>query len=257
MLITKIQKLKNNKYNLIIDGEKIITYDNVILDNNLLFKKEINKDLYNKIIEDTNFYDVYNVVVKYILKKRRSEKEINEYLKKYNLESNKKNIIVSKLKSINLIDDIGFCKAYINDNIYLSKKGINKIKTELLNHNIPINIIEKELKRVDNNLFDERLNKLIIKKINSNHKYSNSFLKQKILNEMINLGYDKEKILKIVNENLSDDDNILEKEFEKLHIKLSKKYNNLELYKNIKAKLLYKGFNIEDINNIIEKKQKI
>ena len=100
MLITKIQKLKNNKYNLIIDGEKIITYDNVILDNNLLYKKVIDKDLYNKIIEDTNFYDVYNVVVKYIMKKRRSEKEIKEYLKKYNLESNKKDIIISKLKSI-------------------------------------------------------------------------------------------------------------------------------------------------------------
>ena len=256
MLITKIPKLKNNKSNLIIDGEKIITYDNVILDNNLLYNKVIDKDLYNKIIEDTNFYNVYNVIVKYIMKKRRSEKEINEYLKKYDLESTKKDIIISKLKSINLIDDISFCRAYINDNVYLSKKGISKIKNELLNHNIPLNIIEQELNNIDSNLFAERLNRLIIKKINSNHKYSNSFLKQKIVNEMVNLGYDKEKVLKIINDNLNDEDNVLEKEFEKIYTKLSKKYNNLELYKNIKIKLLYKGFNIEDINNIIEKKQK-
>lgn len=256
MLITKIEKIKNNKYKLIIDDEKIITFDNVILDNNLLYKKVIDKNLYNKIIEYTNFYNVYNLVVKYILKKRRSEKEINVYLKKYNLDPDKKDVIISKLKSINLINDMFFCKAYINDNIHLSKKGINKIKSELLSHNIPLNIIEKELNNIDNDLLDDKLNKLIIKKINSNHKYSNLFLKQKILNEMINLGYDKEKTLKIINNNIIEDNNILEKEFEKIYIKLSKKYNNLELYKNIKTKLLYKGFNIEDINILIEKKQK-
>lgn len=256
MLITRIEKLKNNKYKLTIDGENITTFDYVILDNNLLYKKHIDKELYKKIIEDTNFYNIYNVVVKYILKKRRSEKEINEYLTKYNLENNKKDIIISKLKSINLIDDIGFCKAYINDNIYLSKKGINKIKNELLNHNISLNIIEQELNNIDNDLFDEKLNKLVIKKINTNHKYSNIFLKQKILNDMINLGYEKEKILKIINNNIKEDSNFLEKEFEKLYIKLSKKYNNLELYKNIKSKLLYKGFNVDDINVLIEKKQK-
>ena len=238
MLVTKIEKLKNNKYKIIIDDEKIITFDNVILDNNLLYKKTVDKELYNKIIEDTEFYNVYNLVVKYILKKRRSEKEINEYLKKYNLGS-KKDLIISKLKSINLINDIGFCKAYINDNIYLSKKGINKIKEELLSHNISLNIIEEELNNIDNSLLDDKLNKLIIKKINSNHKYSNLFLKQKI-----------------VNANIGEENLILEKEFEKLYIKLSKKYNNLELYKNIKSKLLYKGFNINDINDLIEKKQK-
>lgn len=256
MLITKIEKLKNNKYKLIIDGEKLITFDNVILDNNLLYKRVIDNDLYKKIIDDTNFYGTYNIILKYILKKRRSEKEINEYLKKYNLETNKRDMIISKLKSINLINDIGFCRAYINDNVYLSKKGIKQIKNELLNHNIPIKIIEQELNTIDNNLFDEKLNKLILKKINSNRKYSNLFLKQKILNEMINLGYEKEKILGIINDNLNEDNSVLEKEFEKLYIKLSKKYNNLELYKNIKTKLLYKGFNIEDINNLIEKKQK-
>jgi len=256
MLITKIEKLKNNKYKLTIDDEKIITFDNVILDNNLLYKKQIDEELYNKIIEDTNFYNIYNMVVKYILKRRRSEKEVSEYLRKYDLNSNKQDILISKLKSINLIDDISFCKAYINDNIYLSKKGINKIKIELLNHNIPLSIIEEEISNIDKNLFDDKLNKLIIKKINTNNKYSNSYLKQKVLNEMINLGYEKDKIIKIIENNLNEDNKILEKEFEKLYIKLSKKYNNLELYKNITSKLLYKGFNIQDIKSLIEKKQK-
>ena len=112
MLISKIEKLKNNKYKLRIDGEKITTFDHVILENNLLYKKIIDDDLYKKIISDTSFYNIYNLVVKYIIKKRRSEKEVNEYLMKYDLELDKNKKIISKLKSINLIDDKAFCRAY-------------------------------------------------------------------------------------------------------------------------------------------------
>ena len=47
MLIEKIEKLKNNKYNIYINGEKITTYDNIILENNILYKKQIDNDLYH------------------------------------------------------------------------------------------------------------------------------------------------------------------------------------------------------------------
>ena len=92
MKINKIIKIKNNKYKIIIDGDSIVTYDDVIINNNLLYQKEINKDLYNKLVNDTKFFDIYDKTVKYILKKRRSEKEILEYLRKYNLSSDDINL---------------------------------------------------------------------------------------------------------------------------------------------------------------------
>ena len=253
MKIEKIEK-KGNKYNIIIDGNVITTFDNVLLENNLLYKKDIDSELYKKIIKDTIYYDNYNKVVKYILKRRRSEKEIKKYLLK--LEVNESDIekIIIKLKEINLINDTQYCKAFINDKINLSKYGINKIKIELIEQDIPIDVIEEELANIDINVLNARLEKLILKKINSNRKYSKKHLGQKILNEMINLGYNKEIILNILDENLKDDKSIIEKEFEKIYIKLSKKYSGKDLNIKVKQNLLLKNFNIEDINNLLQRK---
>ena len=254
MLITKIEKLKNNKYKVIIDNQKIITFDNVILDNNLLYKKNIDVDLYNKILKDTQYYENYNKVVKHIIRRRRSEKEIREYMVKLDLNCEDIEKIILKLKNTNLINDLEYCRAYINDSIYLSKNGINKIKDHLVNQDISINVIDDMLNNIDLEIFDDRLEKLIVKKIKSNNKLSNSFLKQKLLNEMIHLGYSKEKVIYIIEENLKYDKTILIKEFDRLYKKLSSKYNDKELLKNIKQKLLLKGFVIEEINKLMQEK---
>jgi len=254
MQINKIIKMKDNKYKVIIDGESIVTYDNVILENELLYKKSIDNNLYKKILLDTSYYDIYNKTVKYILKRRRSEKEIRKYLNKFDINNNDVESIIVKLKDIRLIDDREYCKAYINDKLYLSKEGINKIKEDLIGEDISIEIIEEELNNIEEYLFNERLEKLIIKKINSNKKYSNSYLKQKILSEMFNLGYDKEIILNILESNLNSDDNILEQEFNKVYDKLKVKYSGYELENKVKQKLIQKGFSVGDINRLLQEK---
>ena len=250
MNIEKIIKLKNNKYKIVFDDHEITTYDNVILDNNLLYKKNIDKENYDKIIKDTNYYDIYNKCVKSILKKRKSEKEIKEYLDKFNIDNKDK--IISKLKEINLINDRDFTRAYINDKIYLSKCGINKIKNDLINLGIDIIIINEELSNIDKSIFQDLLEKQVLKKIKNNTKYSNYQLKQKILNEMINLGYEKEDILSIIDVNIISDNEILEKEFNKIYNKLKTKYSGYELNQKIKQKLTIKGFKVDDINKKIE-----
>ena len=246
--------MKDNKYKIIIDGENIVTYDNVILDNDLLYKKSIDNNLYKKILIDTSYYDIYNKTVKYILKRRRSEKEIRKYLNKFDISNNDIESIISKLKYIRLINDREYCKAYINDKLYLSKEGINKIKDDLIGQDINIEVIEEELNNIDKSLFNERLEKLIMKKINGNKKYSNSYLKQKIMSDMISLGYDKGIILNILENNLNSDNCILEHEFNKVYDKLKNKYNGYELENKIKQKLIQKGFSVGDINILLNKK---
>lgn len=255
MKIDKIVKMKDSKYKIYIDGEVLLTYDNVILDNDLLYKKDIDSKIYNKLISDTKYYDIYNKTVKYILKKKRSEKEVSEYLIKLEIGENDKNKIINKLKDIKLINDIEYCRSYINDKVYLSKNGINKIKIDLLDQNIPIEIIEEELNKIDKEIINGRLERLIIKKINSNKKYSNSHLKQKILIEMINLGYEKQSILNIIDNNLENEKQIVKREFDKLYFRLKEKYEGFELENKLKQKLLSKGFNLEDVNKLLQEKK--
>lgn len=254
MKINKILKLKNNKYKVVIDNDNITTYDDVILENGLLYKKDVDEFMYKKIIEDTNFYNIYNEVLKFVLKKIRCEKEVLKYLSKYNLKKDMQEKIINKLKSTCLIDNKKYAIAYINDKLTLSKLGVNKIRQELILNDIDINIINNELDNIDNKVEYTKLEKLIIKKINSNHKYSSNHLKQKILNDMTILGYSKNDILEILDENIKNDEDIIEDEYNKLYNKLKSKYNGVELNKKIRQNLFIKGFKIEDINLVMSKK---
>ena len=250
----KIEKIKKTgkKYKILLsDGSEIKTYDDVILNYGLLYHKNIDSDLLNKINNDNNYYEIYYKTVNYITKRLRSEKEINEYIDKNKVTNKDKEKLVKKLKEDNLINDLNFAKAYIADKINLSNIGLDKIRNDLLMHNISVEIIDSELAKVDNNLIKEKLKKLIAKKI-KNSKYTGYKLKFKIVNELINLGYDKDDILEIYDNISVDNTENIKKEYDKLYKKLSNKYQNKDLERMIKSKLYNRGFSIEEINKFIE-----
>lgn len=249
MKIINIKK-QNNKYKIKLEGNITIeTYDDVIIKNNILYKKEIDENLKEKIEEENKFYNTYNEIVKLINKKLRSEKEIKEIMKKKEIKNQEE--LINKLKSSNLINDELYAKAYIHDRISFSNDGINKIKKELVNQEIDEDIIENELNKIDRKDQKEKLEKLINKKLNTNTKYSNKIMKQKITNYFINLGYDKEEINEILNREQIDNNEIIKREYNKLINKYKAKYEEEKLKYIIKQKLYQKGFNIEEINNLI------
>ena len=243
MKIEKIVKLKNGKYKLYLDSKDVITtYDEVILKNNLLFNKEIDNELYSKIINENNYYELLDSCIKRISKRLRSEKEIKNYLEQKTNDIHLIEYIINELKQNNYINDILFTKAYLSDKLTLTNSGINKIKSELYNLGIEEEIINDVVE--NNNIKNDykKLENMIKKKIKLNNKYSNNYLKQKILNDMINLGYDREEIINIIDQNIKDDKDIYEKEYKKLYEKLKKKYQGKELEYQINQRLYRKGF---------------
>ena len=255
MKITKIKKTGNGKYNLILDNnEKIVTYDNVILKNDLLFKKEIDCNLYQKLNQDTGYYNIYNKCVNLISTRIRSEKEIKKYLDKNNVDEENKLKIISELKSKGLIDDNKFVKAFIIDKINFTNYGPSKIRNELSEHDIDLEIINKELQMIDSKIYYDKIKKIIDKKVKSNKKYSDFILKQKILIDLINLGFYKDDINLFLNNLKIEDENLIEKNFDKIYSKLSLKYEGNELKQKVKTKLYQKGFSLSEIECIINKK---
>lgn len=233
----KVEKLKNGKYKLINNGIEIETYDEVIVKNNLLYK-ELTSEL-KKIIESENeFFDSYFKMVKLISKKLRSESEIRKELKSIELVDQ----IVEKLKKDNLINDQRFTEAFILDKINFSKIGKSKIKKELLNYEIEEDIIDPILEQFDDALFSANLEKIIKKKISSNGKKSRIALKEKLLYDLSSLGYEKEEILYYFDMMYTNDNDIYNKEREKILKKLSVKYSGFELEKKIREKMYQKGF---------------
>lgn len=241
----------SNKYKIEFDNkEKLTTYDDVILKNNLLFNKEVDNELLNELINQSDYYANYNRVLKYINTKIRSEIEIKEYLNKLLINNKDKKIILDELKKNKLINDEYFCKAFISDKIRLSTMGPNKIKQELIKHNIDLNLIDRELESYNKKEIDDKLEKLIIKKINLNKKYSNYILKQKLISYFIDLGYYKDDIGYLIDKNLKEDNETIKKEYEKQYKKLSKKYVDEELKFNLYQKLYQKGYSKEEIEKI-------
>ena len=247
MVIEKFKKMANNRYKIIFDNSELITYDEVIINNNLLYKKEIDNDLYEKILEENKYYDLYNKCIKLISNKMRSVEEIIKYLKKEDTSSKDIESIITKLTNIGLLNDSRYTKAYVSDKIKFTSAGPYKIEKELIDLGIDENIIKKELTNISLEEIRNKISKYINMKLRKN-KYSEYIFKQKVINELINLGYSRDIILEEL-ESIHIESNIT-KDYNKLYNKLSKKYDDKELYINIKNKLYQKGYTKEEIDQV-------
>ena len=240
MKILKYKKISKNKYKVFLDNNTdIILYEDIIIKYELLLTKKI--DNIDIIINDNNNYLVYDNALKYINIKMRCEKEIKEYLEKKNIDDKLIYDTINKLKNNGYINDKLYVKSFISDKIRLNKEGINKIRNELIKLDIDKNIIEDELSKVDISDINCNLERLIDKRINSNKSYAGDVLKIRLLNEFINKGYEREEILDILNKKDLDNNDIYEKEYNKLYVKYSKKYSGNQLEYLINNKLYQKG----------------
>lgn len=198
MKIEKYESINNGQYKIYLsDGTILKINSDVIINNNLLYKKEIDNTLLNKILKENDNANIYNKCVKYISVRLRSKKEIIDYLKKLNIDNTAD--IIDKLTKNNLINDEVFTKAFIKDKINFTSYGPYRIRQELNKYNIDNEIIDKYIKDIDEEILIDKVDKQINKMIKSNRKYSSNILKSKIYNNLYNNGFDKDMIINILN----------------------------------------------------------
>ena len=243
MKIEKFKKTTNGEYFLYLDDNTTINiHEDLILKYNLLLKKELNDNTKEELLKENNKYKVYNSALKYLNTKMRSIKEMKEYLKK-NYEEEDINNAINRLIKENYLNDFIYASYFISDRINLSNDGPLKIKKELEKRGINNEIIEENISKFTTKLQEDKVEKLIKKQIKINRNKSIMILKKKILEYLINLGYDRSIIIdKLNNIDNSDDSSIREKEYNKLYNKLSKKYSGYELEQIINKKMYEKGF---------------
>ena len=244
MKIQGYKYLGNSKYKVIINNEEYTLYEDIILKYDLLIKDVNEKDL-AKFLEENKRFEAYYVALKYIKTKLRTRKEIEEYLSKKDYNDFDIDYAVARLEQEKYIDERVYAKSYILDAINLKNIGPNKIVMELTNLGIDKNIVLDELSIFTNYIEEEKVYKYIEKSIKNNHNNSSYILKNKIKQNLINLGYNPNIINKCLNECNIDDNKIYQKELEKVKSKLSKKYTGKELEYKIKQNMYRKGFKVE------------
>ena len=255
MKIGKYTKLKSNKYSVVIDDITVKLYDDVIVKYELLRLKEIDDKLFNEIIEHNDRLEAYYKSLKYITKKLRTEKEIYKYLDK----DYSKDIIletIDKLKKMGYLNKDLYLKSYISDQVHMTLSGPNKIKKDLVSLGYEEDEFKESIENIDDEIWLTKVEKLVNKKIKSNKNLGNNKLKEKLVYELSNMGYYKWMIEEVIhNTKFNCDSNILEKEYNKLYTKLSRKFDGSSIDYQIKMKLLQKGFYSSEIDEFIQNKK--
>lgn len=250
--ITNIRQISGNKYSLIIEGKKHIVYDDVLLEYNIFKKGEISDDVYKQIINTNNYHEAYNKMLKYITVKLRTEKEVRDKLVKLYIGKADQDKIIERLKEEHYLDEEMYVKCYVNDNVILSLKGPKKIFFGLTKLGFKESLVSKYLDQIEDNVWFEKTEKILSKKIKGNHKLSKKMFLMKIRKDYINLGYE-EKFFNHLLENLDFDDDLqMEKDFQKIYTKLSKKYNDNKLKMMVKQKMYQLGYDLDKIEKMID-----
>lgn len=245
--VLKYKKSGSGKYKVFFDnGEESIFYEDVILKYNLLIKKEMDSNTFFEANLYNQECEVYYVALKSIQNRFRSVFELKELLikKEYPIDLIEK--AIQKLLSQGYLNDRIYARSYINNQIITTNKGPFRIERELNEKNVDSDIIFEELKVFSDDEQIIRINKLIEKGLRTNHSRGGVVLKNKIYQDIKNLGYEISLMNSIFsNYEFNEDKDIAHKEYNKLYARYSKKYTGYELEKRIREKMYQRGFHLE------------
>lgn len=240
MQINKFKKMGKNKYKIYFDNTELVLYEDIILKYDLLLKKDIDVFLIDKIVDENKYYDAYELALNYIEIKLRNRKEITNYLSKRGFEDNIISFVIDKLNNLNLLNDIKYIEAFVNDKITLSMDGPFKIKRLLLDYELNESDIDNYLNKIDNNIWEDKIDKLINKKKSLMKNKSFYVFITKLKNDLYNMGYDKELIDSKLS-NIEYNSDAIDKDYEKALKKYKDDRNKLIQY------MLRKGYSYDEI----------
>lgn len=250
--ISNIKK-KNDKYIVTLDDNNHLEfYSDTLIKYNLLKPRNLSDNEFKEILEYNTFYEAFNKALSLISNKQRTKKELSTKLKDYQKDLVDK--VINKLEDLGYIDEKMYIESFINDQINLGIKGPIYIRKTLEKLELNSSYIDNALNNIEEYIWQEKIDKLINKKIKSNNNLSNNNLILKIKNYLISLGYEQNMIKDMLNQiHFQEDPSILEKEYQKELKKLSKRYDGVELSNKVKYSLYKKGFNLSDIENLQNK----
>ena len=248
MKVIKYKKMANNRYKVFLENNhELLLYEDVILKYNLLIRKDIDEELIIEMDKYNQECDVYYVALNSIKNRFRSIYELKNILLNKEYPSELVDSAIDKLIKQGYLNDRSYCKSFINNQMLTTNNGPFKIIRELNEKKVTEDIINDEISIFSDEEQSSRIRKLIDRGIKTNHSRGGVVLKQKIYNDLKNLGYDIYIINSIISEyNFFNDTSIAKKEYDKLYRKYSRKYSGDELKYKIKEKMYQKGLSYEE-----------
>lgn len=201
MIIENIEY--SDKYNLIrltISDEKFyIDYD-MYYENNFESGKEIDFDLYKKILANDEFNRAKNFALNKISYSQKSTYEIRQKLREKKFSDHVIDDIIAYLDYYGFLDDEAYVKAYIRDKDEISRWSRGKIRYMLKGKHIDDNLIEDYLYLIDDKREAEKARFFADKKIKGDFSFEN---RTKVFRHLAGKGFDVDIINLVLDERFS------------------------------------------------------
>lgn len=253
MKILKYKKDKGNVYKVETNKGTYKLYDDIIIKYELLLKKEITDNKWQELLKENNLLNAYYDALKSISIKMRTEKEIENILKKKEYNEQEIFTTIKKLQQEKYLNHGIYIEAYIHDRLALYLEGESKIENDLIKLGMGKTEIEPYLAQIDENVYKEKIQKYITKKLKVNKKSKNEF-KRKTMTELVNKGFNKKDISEYLDSiEIEENQDEIKKIVNKLYHKYIIKYDLYTTKLKIKSYLYQKGYLNINIDQYLDK----
>lgn len=250
--IMSFKKKSSSVYEIEVNtGDKYKLYDDIILKYELLLERKIDKKKLDQILKENATLDAYYRALKYIGKKMRTKIEIEKYLRGKDFGSDEVEYATQKLQEEGYLDNKRYVKAFVNDALNLSFDGPKKIAADLLNLGVDETLVNEELDKIDDEVWEERIKKVIEKRAKVNKNGLRVF-RSKVTSNLMVLGYPLDLVKPMVEACEVDTSLVFSIEADRVYQMLVNKYDGSELALRFRNKMYSKGFEVDDINSYLE-----
>lgn len=198
-LITDFKPQKNQKrVNIYLDNKFGFGLD---LENFVKLGLKINQELSDleveKIVKKAEFQKTFDKLLRFVMVRPRSEKEIKDYFKRKKVHESIHKDLFNRLNQLDLIDDIKFAKWWIDQRQSFRPKSKRILNSELRIKGINSEIINNILE--DSEIDELKIAKELLKKKEYKwDKYDEKVKKQKIITYLSGKGFSWDVIEKII-----------------------------------------------------------
>ncbi len=250
MKITKLEKKKRLYMMELDNGDKCYITEDTIVRFMLSRDKMISEEELKEIQDFAQFSYGKNLALYHLSFKARTEKEVREYLKKYDIDEDIASQVIANLKEDNWINDGHYAYAIINANQLSGDKGPYVLTQKLVQKGISKSTIEETLKEFDFSEVAQRVANKLLKKYEG--KLPARALQDKIIQNLTNKGFsysDAKSAFDELDSQVDQETNqeLIFKELDKQYAKYARKYEGYELKQRLTQVLARKGYDFSDI----------
>lgn len=232
------------------NGDKCYITEDTIVRFMLSRDKVISHEELKEIQDFAQFSYGKNLALYHLSFKARTEKEVREYLKKYDIDEKIVSQVIANLKEDKWINDNQYAYAIINANQLSGDKGPYVLTHKLAQKGVSKSTIEEILKEFDFSEVAQRVANKLLKKYEG--KLPARALQDKIIQNLTNKGFSYSDAKSAFDELDSQVDQettqeLISKELDKQYAKYARKYEGYELKQRLTQVLSRKGYDFSDI----------